>query len=467
MPVNNIIHLHYLNPFFEVVRKLGKQDPAAGFGRLFTYKNLRAPETDSCFSAVVASSRQDTLRGYMGQICKVLLQGGVGRDILLVHQPDYMGPYALMLWALLIRGPKVTVFGPQGLREEHGRRELIKIVVRGVAYWVNRLRAKTRNLNRLEKIGPIDCLKLKRPYPRSEHVSPPRVALIEPTNQCNLGCPVCETGNKSLRREKASMTLEQFQHIVAKLPKSVREICLHINGESFLNKAIYRMIRHGVQRGFKIYLDTNGLLMDPSQVVASGLDQITICLDGDSPQSYAKYRINGNYHRLVQNIKGLVTARKSAGVKKPHIILKAIAMRHTQGLVDKMDQVTAEMGADDFLIAQFTARTCDQALEFQSERSEFSKYLPTELKNGRLVTRYVPNVYECQVPYYAVSITAAGDVDPCCRDMQGEHTLGNLLRNDFEAIWNGPLAADFRRKLIAVKPNICQDCHLAINPTIF
>ena len=142
-------------------------------------------------------------------------------------------------------------------------------------------------------------------------------------------------------------------------------------------------------------------------------------------------------------------------------------MKHTEGLVAKIGQVACQMGADDSQIAKFTARTWDQVLNFQSEQSEFSRYIPADLKRGRLTTRYVPNIRECQVPYNAVSITACGDVDPCCRDMNGKYTFGNLLETDFDAIWNGRAAVAFRRKLIEGKPDICQDCHLAVNPTIF
>jgi len=466
MPAN-IIYLHYLCPFWEVMRYLQTVSPAETFQTLFTYTNLRTPETDPDFSRIVSVAAQDTLRGYLRLTGRIMVHGCRGRNLLLVHQLDYMGPYALMLLALLFKEPQVSVYGPQGLKRDYLRRDAFRIFRIGLTYFLRRLQAKGYNLVRLRAVKPLDRLRLKRPYPRTDRVPPPKIALIEPTNACNLNCPVCETGNKSLQRKKANMSIEQFRVIVDKLPSCVEEICLHINGESFLNRDIYQMIRYAVDRGFKTLLDTNGLLMKPKEAVQSGLDHITICLDGDDPQSYGKYRIGGDYDRLIENIKGLVSAKKAAGAERPWITLKVIAMQHTQRLVADIAQVAHSMGADDSQIAQFTARTCDQALEFQSEQSEFSKYIPTDLKRGRLTTRYVPNIRECQVPYNAVSITASGDVDPCCRDMNGKHSFGNLLETDFDAIWNGRAAVAFRRMLIEKKPDICQDCQLAVNPTIF
>ena len=318
MPLN-IIYLHYMSPFWEVIRHLQTDPPPETFGTLYTYKNLRAPETDPDFTRIVSAAEQDTLRGYLRLTGKILVNGPRGRNMLLVHQHDYLGPYALMLLVLLIKGPQVSICGPQGLKQLHRRQEVFRIFRHGFAYFLRRLQAKGYNLARLKAVRPLERLKLKRPYPRPDQVPSPKVALIEPTNSCNLSCPVCETGNKSLQRKKATMSIEQFRIIVDKLPASVKEMCLHINGESFLNRDIYQMIRYAAGRGFKTSLDTNGLLMNPHLVVQSGLDQITVCLDGDDPQSYNKYRIGGDYGRLVENIKGLVSAKKTAGAENPKL----------------------------------------------------------------------------------------------------------------------------------------------------
>ena len=287
MPVN-IVNLHYLSPFWEVIRHLHTNSPGEPLGTLFTYTNLRAPETDAGFSKIITATEQDTLRGVLRLAGGILMNGCRGCNMLLVHQPDYIGPYALMLLVLLFKTPRVFVCGPQGLKRNHTRSDAFRIFRQGLSYFLKRLQAKGYNLVRLDAARPLDRLKLTRPYPRTDQVPPPKLALIEPTNSCNLNCPVCETGNKSLQRKKANMTIEQFRVIIDKLPSRVEELCLHINGESFLNRDIYQMIQYAVGRGFKTSLDTNGLLINPEQVVRSGLDHITICLDGDDQQSYEK-----------------------------------------------------------------------------------------------------------------------------------------------------------------------------------
>ena len=38
--------------------------------------------------------------------------------------------------------------------------------------------------------------------------------LFEPTNACNLSCPLCPTGNGSLNRATGQMRLDEFKKII-------------------------------------------------------------------------------------------------------------------------------------------------------------------------------------------------------------------------------------------------------------
>jgi radical SAM protein with 4Fe4S-binding SPASM domain len=142
-------------------------------------------------------------------------------------------------------------------------------------------------------------------------------------------------------------------------------------------------------------------------------------------------------------------------------------MKHTDRLVDDIQQATRDLGADDYQITLFTARRSCEALQYQSLRARYSKYIPRELEAGRLVTRYIPSIRECQVPYYGVNITAAGEVLPCCREMEGKYVMGNLLEQPLDEIWNNSKFVDFRSRLICMEPDICQECHLAVNGYLY
>ncbi|MBN1103509.1 MAG: SPASM domain-containing protein [Deltaproteobacteria bacterium] len=463
----HVIHLHYLNPFFEALRSCQAPWGAEKLGTLFTYRRLRAKETDPLFRRVVSEDGQSTWHGYLRILRRILKDARGEEYLLLVHQAAYQGPYAPLILAILAKGGAVRVKGPKGLEEWISPSQSPGIVAEGISFFLRRMGSVFRNAIRLPSVPLRHSLLLKRDYPRLNRVPFPTLALIEPTNLCNLRCPVCETGNRSLGRKRSMMSLPEFSAIADRLPSTVREVCLHINGESFLNPDIYGMLRYASDQGRRTFLDTNGLLMDPERVVTSGLDHINVCLDGDSQETYSLYRVGGDFRTLVENIRGLVEARKRARATRPRITLKVIAMRHTDSLIDRLPQVTSELGADDHLITLFTARECREALQYQSPRSEFSKYIPEELEAGRLVTRYIPSIRECQVPYYGLNVTAAGEVLPCCRDMEGKYVMGNLLEQPLEEIWNNSRFADFRSRLISMEIDICRECHLAVNNYLY
>jgi radical SAM protein with 4Fe4S-binding SPASM domain len=51
--------------------------------------------------------------------------------------------------------------------------------------------------------------------------------------------------------------------------------------------------------------------------------------------------------------------------------------------------------------------------------------------------------------------------------MDARHVMGNVLEQPLEAIWNNARFAAFRRSLISMKPEICRECHLAVNNYVY
>ena len=50
--------------------------------------------------------------------------------------------------------------------------------------------------------------------------------VVEPTNFCNLGCPLCPTGLKIDSRSKGMLKIESFKKILSKIESSALEIYL-------------------------------------------------------------------------------------------------------------------------------------------------------------------------------------------------------------------------------------------------
>ena len=133
--------------------------------------------------------------------------------------------------------------------------------------------------------------------------SPP-VVMIEPTNICNLQCPLCPSGNGTLKREKGYMYFDVFKKIVDDIYKTAFMVVLWNQGEPYLNKEFSKMVKYASDRGLFTLVSTNGNIdYDAEEVVNSGLDSMIVSLDGTTQESYNKYRINGKLDKVLEGVK--------------------------------------------------------------------------------------------------------------------------------------------------------------------
>jgi MoaA/NifB/PqqE/SkfB family radical SAM enzyme len=133
---------------------------------------------------------------------------------------------------------------------------------------------------------------------------------IEPTNACNLGCPVCETGAGILGRETGHMTLAEFQTIIDKVGQHTNTLMFYFMGEPFLNKQAYEMIRYAKDAGIP-FIDTctNGDFVDAERLVSSGLDRVSFQIGGMTQRTHEIYRVGGDLARVFERLKETVRVR--------------------------------------------------------------------------------------------------------------------------------------------------------------
>ena len=78
----------------------------------------------------------------------------------------------------------------------------------------------------------------------SKLFSMPKMLALDPTNLCDLKCPLCPTGLRDKTVERGSIKLEQFKTIIDQLAKHLQSINLYSWGEPLLHKSLVHMIRH-------------------------------------------------------------------------------------------------------------------------------------------------------------------------------------------------------------------------------
>jgi radical SAM protein with 4Fe4S-binding SPASM domain len=164
---------------------------------------------------------------------------------------------------------------------------------------------------------------------------------IEVCNYCNLNCIMC--CNDTLKRKRGYMDIALYRKIIDEIAEKSpnTRIWLDFFGEALLVRyKLYYMIDYAKKKGLKnININTNGTLMDEEMgemLLDSGIDFISIDVDGYSKEVYENVRRGGNRDVLYHNILNLVKRKKEKNLKKPYIEIKIIEMPENKHEVQKV-----------------------------------------------------------------------------------------------------------------------------------
>src|SRR5688500_3322312 len=156
---------------------------------------------------------------------------------------------------------------------------------------------------------------------------------------CNLRCPLCSTTWRSFGNgQQTQLSLEGFQKVFSELKQSVFRLTFYMEGEPLVNSNVFSMIRHATSHA-SIFtsLSSNFTLMRPRRVVEllnSGLDFISISLDGYTQETYKRYRVGGQVSRVLWAIRETLRQRRIRGQRKPFIEVNMIRFKY----IDEAEQ---------------------------------------------------------------------------------------------------------------------------------
>lgn len=282
---------------------------------------------------------------------------------------------------------------------------------------------------------------------------------IEPTNICNLRCPVCETGAGILNRQKGSMSLDNFKMIIDKLGGHVNTLFFYYMGEPFLNKNAYEMISYAAQKGIFVSTCTNGHFVDAKAIIESGIGEVSFQIGGITQETHEIYRVRGDLRKTLDNLAATIEEKRRHPQSRTKIIAGFIVMKHNEHEVGDFLKLAQEIGADDAHVYNPCVRTLEQGRQFLPQNDKYWDYDRKAFDEGILRPSLVPHNH-CEWLYYSTTIQWNGDVVPCCRDAQGEYIMGNIFEQDFYEIWNGEKFREFRRKVNSDQANLrlCRLC---------
>ncbi|GHU01888.1 hypothetical protein FACS1894186_5500 [Alphaproteobacteria bacterium] len=279
---------------------------------------------------------------------------------------------------------------------------------------------------------------------------------ISPTENCNLSCFHCyrHKWKDTLYAEDMDARLLDIES-VRQAASCAQNAWLVSGGESFLYKDFAKIIRFlNKSEVDDIFMITNGTVYDEEIIdtLATGA------------RAHIKVSMEGATTATVNDIKGAPVYEKILNFLRrhslcdrlrPYLAISMVLMKQNYHELPQLMTLASELG-----IPKVEAHHCqplnDEVLNMglydmpeeynrliRQARRE-SKRLGVELWTPPLFRRSsaAPIITPCRQPWTFFLINQIGDVYPCCH-LWG-HKFGNVFRDSFDGIWNGPLMRKLR-----------------------
>ncbi|MBU0648612.1 radical SAM protein [Patescibacteria group bacterium] len=304
---------------------------------------------------------------------------------------------------------------------------------------------------------------------KSKLLCRPYLAIIETANFCNLNCPTCTTPHNKITREKKSMTLDDFKKIMDKVSPYCHVALLYNSNEPLLHPNLSEMISYADKKNLYTMISSNATLLNEEmtgKILKSGLDEILLCLDGMSKQSYEPFRRGADFETVKDNIINFCGEKKKRGLVKPYVELQFILTSLNQNEVPLIKEFAKEIGVDRLHIKSFAlseyAYSKEEIKKLSEEffplESKYSKKIIYDKKDDGTLDLKRGKDWLCSLAEAQLVVLVDGSLSMCCYDINGKYIYGSLMDKDFLSIWNDPKVQKIRAMAKKGELSLCKIC---------
>jgi len=322
-------------------------------------------------------------------------------------------------------------------------------------------------LAQTEEVCPLSFLGVEKIEPFSSETTAPFRMDLALTFRCNNNCLHCYTGGP---HETHEMSTEEWMRVIDKCVDLGIFTLTFTGGEPTLREDLPDLLRYAQKRGEVTGLVTNGrILKDPEYVKTldeAGLDYVQITLESHIPEVHDSItRIPGSWNETVQGIRN---------VEKSQIYLSTnttLNKRNYESFLETIDFIkslgVAAFGCNSLI---YSGSATKIAGDFTLNIDELKRILPEiheragilDLKfNWFTPTQYCQlnplelglGIKSCSACRMNMCVDPEGEVYPCQSYFK---SLGNILVDDWSAIWNHPICKEIRERKYV--PEKCENC---------
>lgn len=305
----------------------------------------------------------------------------------------------------------------------------------------------------------------------------PFYVTVDVTTRCNLRCPGCLThspfanpaapGNAAVTDLPYDM-LEKLLRELATM--GTKAITFSGDGEPFLHPRLFDLVSLAKKHGFHVTLFSNGTLLDETSIRSladSGLDKLRISLWAGSREVYEKNypgTAPETFDKIVDGLSRLSSARGMRTGRFPVIFLHHPINCNNFRSLESFVNLALRTACDGVSFSPLKARRgklAESRLSAEEEKEARLSLIAIKKQLGSLglhhnidqtLYRYkigeaVWHMSPCYIPWLHARFKVDGAVLVC--NLARELQMGNLRKESFGAIWNGPEYRMFRRQALA------------------
>lgn len=331
------------------------------------------------------------------------------------------------------------------------------------------LRDTILTLATTDDVCPISYLDVQRIEPFDTPVSAPYRMDLALTYRCNADCGHCYVGRP---RDMESLSTQEWKQVIEKLWDIGVPHVVFTGGEATVYPDLVELVRHAEDVGLIAGLLTNGIkLADEAYLeglVAAGLDHIQITLESHDEEIHNRMVGAEAWKQTVQGIKNAVatdvytitnttlTTLNAPGFEKTIDFLKDLGIETfaCNSLIYSGKGPSSGIGIPETELEGLMVRVRDKAIAkgmrlIWYTPTQYCEFHPVELELGAKF---------CTAARYNMCVEPNGDVIPC---QSYYSSLGNILRDDWDSIWNHADAVSMRdRDWVMEKCRTCDDLPL-------
>ena len=262
---------------------------------------------------------------------------------------------------------------------------------------------------------------------------------FEIIDACNLKCKMCP---RSIEQGSGlKLPLQDFQRVIDEGAKmGLKAIELGGGEEPLLRKELPDMISYAASKGIMdIRLGTNGTLLNPQlsqRLLRSGLTFFSVSVDAATATTYRKIR-GWDLSKLENNITTFLNILAKTGQALPVTRVSFVAMPENIEEID--DFITKWSSIVDIIDIQDYIEMADPSI---------------------VNVKGVLEGFSCYQPWQRLTITAQGDVAPCCTFHGRKLLIGNVHERTIAELWNSEEMKKLRAQLLTKNPPLeCKYCY--------